>query len=70
MLLKLKQELQVLILIKLNFDDPLLVWTNNEYKFPELARLAKKFLSVPASVAEVEKMFNISGQYSIQNVDF
>ncbi len=32
-----------------------------EYKFPELARLAKKFFGVPASEAEVETMFNISG---------
>jgi hypothetical protein len=45
-----------------NFDDPLLFWNNNEYKFPELARLAKKFLGVPASEAEVERIFNISGR--------
>jgi hypothetical protein len=32
-----------------------------EYKFPELARLAKKFFGVPASDAEVERMFNLSG---------
>ncbi len=32
-----------------------------EYKFPELARLAKKFFGVPASDAEVKRMFNISG---------
>ena len=36
-------------------------WKNNEYKFPEFARLAKKFLGVPASEAEVERMFNLSG---------
>jgi hypothetical protein len=39
----------------------LLFWKNNEYKFPELARLTEKFLGVPASEAEVERMFNISG---------
>ena len=39
----------------------MLFWKNNEYKFLELARLAKKFLGVPASEAEVERMFNISG---------
>ena len=42
-----------------NYEDPLLFWKNNEYSFPLLAPLAKRFLGVPASSASV--MFNISG---------
>jgi hypothetical protein len=44
-----------------NYEDPLLFWKNNEYSFPLLAPLAKRFLGVPASSASVERMFNISG---------
>ena len=36
-------------------------WKNNEYKFPESARLTEKFLGVPASEAEVKRMFDLSG---------
>jgi len=31
-----------------NNEDPLLFWKNNEYSFPLLAPLAKRFLGVPA----------------------
>jgi hypothetical protein len=33
-------------------------WKENETKYPELS---KKFLGVPASDADVERMFNFSG---------
>lgn len=40
---------------------PLIFWSNNEQKFPLLAKLAKKYLSVQASSAAVERMFSIAG---------
>ena len=43
------------------YEDPLLFWKYHESQFPELAKLAKKFLGVPASSAAVERMFNVSG---------
>ena len=45
----------------IHIEDPLLFWKENETKYPELSKLAKKFLGVPASEADVERMFNISG---------
>ena len=39
----------------------MLFWKENETKYPDLSKLAKKFLGVPASEADVERMFNISG---------
>ena len=36
-------------------------WKKNESSFPILARLAKKYLSVQASSAAVERMFSICG---------
>ena len=36
----------------------------NEHKFPELSKLAKKFLGVPTSSASVEgSMLNFAGDY-------
>ena len=53
----------------LNIEDPLLFWKENAFKYPELSILAKKFLGVPASEADVERCFNISGFiHTIQNV--
>ena len=40
-----------------HIEDPLLFWKENETKYPELSKLAKKFLGVPASDADVERMF-------------
>ena len=40
---------------------PLDFWKNYEKLFPELAVLAKKFLSVQASSASCERMFSIAG---------
>jgi hypothetical protein len=39
---------------------PLYFWKKNEFVYPELAELAKKYLSVPASSC-VERMFSIAG---------
>ena len=36
-------------------------WKTYERIYPSLAKLAKKYLSVPASSAAVERMFSISG---------
>ena len=36
-------------------------WKNNEIMFPKLAVLARKYLSIQASSAAVERMFSISG---------
>jgi hypothetical protein len=41
--------------------DPLKFWSDNAIHFPILATLAKKYLSVPASTAAVERMFSIAG---------
>ena len=42
-------------------EDPLDFWRTHEKVFPALALLAKKYLSVQASSAAVERMFSISG---------
>ena len=42
-------------------EDPLDFWRTHEKVFPSLALLAKKYLSVQASSAAVERMFSISG---------
>ena len=44
-----------------SFDCPLKFWKSNQYKFPLLAKLAKKFLGIPASSASAERMFSIAG---------
>ena len=43
------------------YEDCLLFWKCHESQFSLLAKLAKKFLGVPASSAAVERMFKISG---------
>ncbi len=42
-------------------DNALEWWKVNEKRFPALALLAKKYLSVQASSANVERMFSIAG---------
>ena len=46
---------------KTKADNPLFWWKANEHNFKCLASLAKKYLSVQASSAAVERMFSIAG---------
>ena len=41
--------------------NPLEFWKLNEKRFPGLALLAKKYLSVQASSANAERMFSVAG---------
>ncbi|XP_048867865.1 E3 SUMO-protein ligase ZBED1-like isoform X7 [Brienomyrus brachyistius] len=41
--------------------DPLAYWKGNQTSFPELARLACKYLAIPASSAPVERIFSAAG---------
>jgi len=40
---------------------PLCYWKTNEARFPNLSRLAKRYLAVPASSGGIERIFSISG---------
>ena len=42
--------------------NPLEYWLDNQSKYPTLALLAKRYLSVPASSAPVERLFSIGGK--------
>uniref|UniRef100_A0AAR5PTC4 BED-type domain-containing protein n=1 Tax=Dendroctonus ponderosae TaxID=77166 RepID=A0AAR5PTC4_DENPD len=42
-------------------DDPLMYWKDHERFFPELANLAKKYLSIPATSIPAERLFSKSG---------
>ena len=39
-------------------DDPLLWWRNHEMYFPTIAKLARKYLCIPASTAPAERVFS------------
>jgi len=43
------------------FRTPLQWWKQHEREFPVLARLARKFLSIPASSAEPERTWSAAG---------
>ena len=45
---------------EINFrkDDPLLWWRNHETYFPTIAKLARKYLCIPASTAPAERVFS------------
>ena len=43
-------------------DDPLQYWELSQSQFPELSKLACKYLHVPASSAPVERLFSIAGK--------
>ena len=42
-------------------SDPLHFWRDNESRFPALSSMAKKYLAVPASSGDVERLFSIAG---------
>lgn len=42
-------------------DDPLLWWRNHKELFPVLARLARKYLAIPATSAPVERVWSTAG---------
>ena len=42
--------------------DPLLWWPKHEKKLPNLSRMARQFLSCPASSASAERVFSLAGR--------
>ena len=49
-----------------HIEDPLLFWKENKTKYPKLSKLAKRFLCVPTSEADVERI--LVDLYLIQNI--
>ena len=47
---------------ELDCVNPLLYWKENQHNFPGLAKLAAKYLAVPASSSPVERVFSIAGK--------
>jgi len=43
---------------------PLTFWKANEVKYPILAKMAKRFLAIPASSGGIERRFSIAGSIS------
>ena len=43
-------------------EDPLVFWKINQTKFAPLAKMARRFLCIPASSAPVERFFSIAGK--------
>ncbi len=41
--------------------EPLTFWKVNATKYPKLAKVAKKFLAVPATSAPIERVFSHAG---------
>lgn len=45
-------------------EDPDIWWHDNAAKFPIVAYLAKRYLAIPGSQAEVERVFSIAGVFT------
>jgi hypothetical protein len=41
--------------------DPLLWWKSNSTQFPIIAKIARKFLCIPATSAPSERVFSVAG---------
>ena len=54
-------ELERFISEKVHVHDPLLWWQKNEAQFPYLAKLASKFLGIPATEVASERSFSVAG---------
>ena len=56
-----EHELEAYISEPVRVLDPLIWWRNNASKFPRLAKLAKRFLCVPATEVPSERSFSTAG---------
>ena len=54
-------ELQSYISEPVRLADPMAWWKVNEDRFPSVARLAKEYLSIPATEVASERMFSAAG---------
>ena len=54
-----KKYLNVNRILYTNKPDPLLWWKNHELEYPSVARLARKYLAIPASSAPAERVFSL-----------
>ncbi len=51
----------------IDIDKSLDYWRLNAPKYPRLAKLAKHYLSIPASSASVERLFSTAGYIAWQD---
>lgn len=42
-------------------SNPLAFWKAHQHQFPKLAKLARKYLAVPASTGSVERLLSVAG---------
>ena len=57
-----EQELLLYLQDNLPCNDPLSYWKLKENEYPILAQLARKFYSVPATSAPIERVFSHAGR--------